>query len=1397
MLELMANSNRLFKHELKGSWVTLKSAIKNGLFENPSSWKLRNPDIILDARPDVPDSERFLSLEDASRILREDINAPMRGVPVNRLRWDLREEAALKRTGLEVEHRRAEVDDANLLKKGQSYRFSGNLTYDRQDVNDRGQQYSRGQEQETFSFRIVSKTDMTFKAAMEVAFERWSSEHPPQSAQEYRFVEWNDVHIENEANIADVRDIVIYGVPFRSKDIKAMRQETLPFKFKSLTDHVYSEMYTSTDPVALTLEHLQRVGIDLSESSVADELWDKTAKAVTNASIDAFCDKHNIYPLADILKSSRLRRECAISYIAETCHGKDGLRSLTISVLRELLGPHPTINTIKRLCIDYRISLYCCGLLNDVIEKYVCSNSRAALIFKIVDNHLYPIRNATSRHNVSHNGSLKLEEFDIKERLELGIRDAPLLSDEAEIMFHSEPVLILNTRCLKPAAAHIIESTGFMIEKCAIYNNIMTSFVIPSTNQLVIAGDNWDGRQQLCIDLRAATELKEFDWAGQSLGVLAKTALETKTGRMPSSVYGDGPLDVLRHHFPGPVRSSIARDFNLTLEQRLLVEGYDIRGCHSSILAEPGCDWPVFTAFDSFLPFTAPADGQLLPGLYVTRKAFTLGQGNIHFPAGPLMAPVVSKALLLGVIAPADVTHACIASKRLKADTFTAYVEWMRTSTTRWKDGLNALIGLFGIRYNRDAKVGMCSDIDSALSYMLEYEKQGYDVELDLVSNVQILSVTSRQLKPEGHAFIYAQIVELVKLRLHDMIEAICLPETIVVSINTDGIKVLGPINRTHPRFHIGEKRDCPLGHYHQEFPREDQMCFSLSGRSVSDFESRHADAWVYKPITPWRDCAREEIGRMSMMVQGLGGSGKSFHAASIFNPDTDIVLCHQNVPVNNMKSYGEQIVAHTFDSFLMNPLSGRLDAARLERFKRIFIDEGKMVPIYCMQVLLEAQQRYGCILTFMMDDNQLPAVEGEQHWINWSQNEVFRQMCGSNMIQLPFISGCGRYDDALKSRLDNFISTRVLKPSLWNNAPVTSFNNICFLNKTRHDINHALFDVWMRDNKPASAAVIAIPRKSRNGNAVPDLRIAVGTPLMVYNETLKKDGLYICDRFTVLGTDDDDKVVLHPAVDGAADIVLTRSTIGKIFDYPWTMTCYKAQSISIAGVLNIWEGDMMSYEQIYTSIARARSFANVVIRKARLGMYPKEQAPISTRIKLHAPEPRVGHIYSFSLPGKVYIGLSTQEPEQRERQHYANPTNAKMADALAEGPVHQVLESFKFVYDRTIQDAETTWISKMQADHISMLNEQKVAKTTPKKEVVPKERASPCPSVVKPKQYKFGICDDTTRQRIVCKADALKFRVKASYGSLSGRTREQAVAAVEAQIDEFLAKNPFYARKS
>ena len=1049
----------------------------------------------------------------------------------------------------------------------------------------------------------------------------------------------------------------LYRTAFISEDIRISPSATERSKiYKAFEIYIKKSFEASSPPELISWKNVLIVNLEQSNRA---RLINVGMGRINMAYVD-FKDLPSEFVSAD--------NKCVVDYLMYES-ASSGRKRWTRSYLDGKLGHMPSTQDIIDFAVEEGdISVYALDMFLNIFAQHKPEKQQMSLFFICNNKHLYPILDQSIRKSITVKGRVDFEDMKLqfkdfeKEAVALATPDSDMLSMDNK---H----IIVETDNLKEIAVKVMKNTNTNISSWKIFNHKVVGFKHPIKDQMFSAGEDYDNRKMVCDNEFAENSLADFKFVNQGYGQISRAIYENRFGLVPTSDYSPDMRMILKDHATVPYR--MCKDKNAKNAKSI-----DIHKCYSSILFNNKYDFPIHSGFDVIEPCQLKNVEEIVAGqYYINRTVYAGVDGSIKVSSGWYQYELVTYLIKVGVVKLSDITYCMKARSILKASTFKPFVEYVysKYDSKVAKNLVNMLVGCFGSLYYRNEQIGITNDWETCVSSMIQYSDK--KVKFNEIDDLYVTQIIDEHMKSSGDMTIYRSVIGQSIIALDKMSRAIYIPKkTKIIGYNTDAIKIIGKFNK--------DKFSSEMGGFELE------KCKALSGFDIDELDDFPEYVHSEMKLNVEYDTPMSERSELRL---GAPGCGKSYGLSKWYR-DGDVVLCYTNACCEQLKKYG--VDAHTFESYTIDPTTGKPSMQAFNGARRIALDEYKTLPPSFMSLLLNAKDKYGFQLVCLGDFNQTKAPC--DNWIEYHNNRRFLEALDCNVVYMSYNSSTGRYDEKLNIALVDFVKTGIL--NMPSNNTIVSDYNICYTNKMRHHINKLCLNRWVQRT---GSQLIEVKGRKNKKDCVLD--VAVGLEMMVYDDNDVKSKVYKTHRY-VIDEINEQSVVLSNSEN---KVSYYHEQFVHIFDYSFAYTMYKIQGITIDKPFNIWEADRMSFNELYTAVSRAKRFDDVHIDSLRAIRYTHDLVE-TVSMSLKKAEELTGRIYLITFnDNSAYIGQTQLSIYDRFGQHLEKPTNEAMKIALeSKCPKLELLEEIKFTNIQSLRDLETSYID-MFRDVFTLLNKQ------------------------------------------------------------------------------------------
>lgn len=927
------------------------------------------------------------------------------------------------------------------------------------------------------------------------------------------------------------------------------------------------------------------------------------------------------------------------------------------------LDRHPiegySIDDIMMWAKGKNLSIYALDLFHNCIKHEISPRPELVMVFKINNDHCYGVFDKTLKDMVSRTKTLKLAQ-QVFEFSDWSSHEVTTLENYLENMNLNAKIIYINECAdLCSLANAITRKSGYMLEYGTYKDACLEKMVNPINGQIIIAANKYYERKKIADDMLQLTNGLEFRFRNQSFLKLALAIMQYRIGDFGESVYSPDMEEILDSFAIGPWMVQIedlhGKSSDIFENQNLPMVSFDRTRCYTHCLLENDTDYGIFEFCDDVFEFNETLP--LKPGEYCLDKPVWIGNGTIRIT---IWQPLVMIKYLLkyNYISLANIKYAIWASKVLKADTFKKVITEM---VERWpKDSkmlVNHFVGSLNRRRCKSNEVAMTDSFNIAYA---TYLRDPESIKIAHSGGIWILRKEKIEKMSRGNSPIWRHIIAQGLIRLDEMQKAVCDANTTIISYNTDSITVINP----NPSFVAVEKSKAKIGDICPEPLKP------LRGRFLSELPE---DKPYIFDSAPWNPIPASQAIKegCSGCFTGMPGCGKTQLASELLKDDKtenleSVVLSLTNCSAANIRNRSG-CKSFTLDSFFLKEDNKANWAAKLEKLDVLTLEEYSLISKKWMEFIYLQWKKKKEKFTLRMfgDENQCVPIEDDHQWFSYSKSKAVRLMCEQNFCSLEYLKESGRYDEATRLVLVEFLKTGKVKGTkLWNYQSCDF--NITATRATKAMINSS----WHSKLKPA------VTKKVR------DLELFEGIPI-ISNTNFKTEQIYNSERYYVVSIDAT-HIHLKKSKEKLQSNFSERSIeLCKIkkgdFSYGYADTVHRLQGVTIASNYNIWETDKMSLNNLYTALSRTTKWEQVGFEVSDKTYKFETQ---KYHVVKHEPIVSVGYIYKmWDDDGYWYIGR-TDDPKRREEEHYTSPDEPeKMKTWLATGRKHfAVIDSCNYI---------------------------------------------------------------------------------------------------------------------
>ena len=338
---------------------------------------------------------------------------------------------------------------------------------------------------------------------------------------------------------------------------------------------------------------------------------------------------------------------------------------------------------------------------------------------------------------------------------------------------------------------------------------------------------------------------------------------------------------------------------------------------------------------------------------------------------------------------------------------------------------------------------------------------------------------------------------------------------------------------------------------------------------------------------------------RGGLKIQGSAGNGKSYAVKKelgIWEGDNFVAMRDDVIAVSFTNKASNAIRGTTIHKALRIQKNNKVNKKSLEKFKfakYVVIDEIGMVPSYLWTLLKYVKQTYPHLIFILCGDNKQLTPVGEDG-LDVFNYPIVKFLCHNNMVEL-------KVPHRFNMPLWNFLKRGYdegdwsgLKEEVVDFDTIYNSKNICKTNDVRRKINKMCME-YFKDLTDA----VYLPVKERNDETytkyTQDAWLYNGLPIMSYTNNSKLD-IINSEEFNVLDYDDE-KIRIEREGDGEG-IEIDIDDFHKLFVVNYCATTHKSQGATYDCKVLIWEWNKMIKDKkmCYTACSRATDIDNLIV---------------------------------------------------------------------------------------------------------------------------------------------------------------------------------------------------------
>jgi hypothetical protein len=806
-------------------------------------------------------------------------------------------------------------------------------------------------------------------------------------------------------------------------------------------------------------------------------------------------------------------------------------------------------NQISNFCRMYNISYYAYDEDYNLFDYYYPKkNNYPSMMYKIINNHFYPIPEGKRRALVNKNVGLDIHSnlYNVAEKkIEEALINIIKLEETENIFTKLSEIMKENKK----------------IPSISMYAGKITEIKI--NNEKYIFRNNDDDMIKNIIS-NMNIEYKGQLSLGEIINIIIDDKIKTSSPNM--NVYNQLLEAKKNRSFNGLIKG-IKNNNNDN------IIAYDINKCYSSVMYNPIEEWILLDVDNDWEDFIG--DEIKLGLYYIETNDNKLFKGNNIYSSS-----IVKKGLDENLISKFNIVKVLYANKKQDKNLFVNIIDdILRISNGDkeiYKFMINYISGLLGKNKTTYSKGHINKSLEQIYNTIHNYKEQDKDI-IPFINKIDdeyyLYGFNKDKKKYDINIPMYIQILDQANIKLYDMIK-----------------KADGEL--------IGRKVDCAI----IKNPKNKLICgdkwgdYRLSSiPNLNNYEVNNnikyieeEEFYLYDNIIDSNDyekildiCSKKG----GCLMNGDAGTGKSY----VINEISKKLNVAKITPTNKSAL---NIRGQTIHKFLKIIKDGKILKSTIEKIKNkkydlIIVDEISMInkDLWRKLLLLKDETKINFLL--VGDNKQLPAIEDDGIERDYFNSSIVKHLTNYNKINLKVKK---RYDEKLSKILDDI--DNIDKKDLGKKCETKV--NICFLNKTRKEINK----YWNNKEKKSNSLFI---KADENDEMTQDIYLYEGLPLIARRNKQGGEEMINNEKFILDGYDNDFLFLSSERPNEEGDQIIHEidikiNDIHKYFLLNYCSTTHKAQGETIKEKFTIYDFNLMSKKCKYTALSRAKSAEQIII---------------------------------------------------------------------------------------------------------------------------------------------------------------------------------------------------------
>ena len=812
------------------------------------------------------------------------------------------------------------------------------------------------------------------------------------------------------------------------------------------------------------------------------------------------------------------------------------------------------VNTlqIRTFCAIFEVPLYAYDENNNLFHHHYPDKKSnvPAMMFKIINNHFYPIPEKQRKSFINNKNNININSNLYNE------------SKEEEKKVNEDEVIInLNKN------ENSLTVMGEMMKECkripnlSMYNGKITSIKLNKIKYFF--NDDNENIEKIVLNMG-------LNYIGQSMGEVISIILKDKIkfSNPNINIYNQLILAKKNRAFNG-----LIKDFN---ENDNLI-AYDINKCYSSILYNPIEEWILLDINNEWENFKGDYNNIKLGLYFIKTDDNLLFKGNNIYSSS-----IIKKAIeeninfnIIKVLYP-DKKQ----SKNLFIDIIDDILKITNNEKELYKLMINFISGLLGRSKLTNTKGLINKSLEQIFITLDNYKNNDTDLKpfMTKIDNTDYyLYGYNKDVKLyENNIPMYIQILDQSNIKLYDMIKK---TGGELIGRKTDCIIIKNPKNNLITGNKWGDYRLSSI-------PKLNN--YEITNNFNFIYERDFKEYKTIKDSDEYERILNICLYYGGCLITGDAGTGKSY----VIHKITEILGKDKVVKITPTNKSALNIRGQTIHKFLCIDKDSKISKKTIKKIKNmnlelIIIDEISMINKELWKLLLLLKEETKIKFLLIGDEKQLPPIEDDGIEREYFNSSIVKFLSNYNKINLTIKK---RYDEKLSKILDDI--DNIDKKDLGKKCETKI--NICFLNKTRKEVNK----YWNNKEKENGSLFI---KADEDDEMTQDIYLYSGLPLIARRNTQEGEEMINNEKFILDGYDNEYLYLSseRPDENGKSfkhKIDIKINDIHKYFLLNYCSTTHKAQGETIKENFTIYDFNLMSKKCKYTALSRAKSAEQIII---------------------------------------------------------------------------------------------------------------------------------------------------------------------------------------------------------